>query len=83
MFIGVDEYPADDDEFTWEWGYGDPDLEVAMLHQDAMLADFPWEIIERFDLAECTTLNGDLGRVDSDDLDEVVAALEVLGHSVE
>jgi hypothetical protein len=30
-----------------------------------------------------TTLDGYLGRVDSDDLDQVVAALEALGHSVE
>ena len=82
VFVGNDEYPADDDEFTWEWGCGDPELEVDILHQDAMLADFPWEIIERFDLAECTTLDGDLGRVGSDNLDAVVAALQVLGHSV-
>ncbi len=39
--------------------------------------------IERFDLAQSTTLDGYLGRVDSDDLDQVVAALEALGHSVE
>jgi hypothetical protein len=83
VFAGDHGYLADDDEFTWEWGYGDPDLEVDMLHQDAMLTDLPWEIIERFDLAQSTTLDGYLGRVDSDDLDQVVAALEALGHSVE
>ena len=83
VFVGDGEYPADDDEFTWEWGCGDPSVEVDILYQDVMLIDLPTEIIERFDLAGSTTLDGYLGRVNGDDLDAVVGALEALGHSVQ
>jgi|GEM_PF-2538146 hypothetical protein len=78
-FSDLEEW-GDDEEFPL---VDSIEMAIDIDLQAAMLDDLPDEIISRFELAYESTLDGALGRVDDDQLEDVKAALEASGYSFE
>jgi hypothetical protein len=79
----AEDWPEDSEEFDSPIVVpDDPESDVDLRVRAAMLEELPEDLVDGFDLVVDTTLDGDLGFVDPDQLDAVVAALEAAGHTV-
>ena len=76
-------WPDDSEEFDCPIGLPDDSgSEIDRQVRASMLDDLPADLFDRFDILVSTTHDGDLGLIDTEQLDEVVQALEAGGHTV-
>jgi hypothetical protein len=75
--------PSDDDEFSYEYGEYGAAMSWSLALQCWMLEDVPSEVLDEFDLGYDSTLDGPLGVVRFEQLDDVRNRLVALGYQFE
>ncbi len=71
--------PTDDEEFSYQRGEYEASFELSLMLQAWMMDDLPRDLIDDLGLAYDSTLDGPLGLVPSEQLDEVCDRLVALG----
>jgi hypothetical protein len=75
--------PSDDDEFSYQYGEYSAALSWSLALQGWTLQDIPDEVLDEFELGYGSTLDGPLGVVAFEQLDDVRNRLVALGYRFE